>query len=638
MAESLRDSTLFAAKTNPFIILNPGAKAAWLLNDPLLSSIVGVFTNNSRVHKLINSRNLGVFTNNSRILIYHPIITITSQKKTVKHLKQLVLFLAFFIFFPDFVQSQSLPANFPVIEESIRRKQLLDKEQPGPSLLLRPLQLVSLHPFLDSMGSFSLTDKVEMRFLPLLSTTRQSTSRPYGWGDYSMIPSVGMQQFISTGVYAKYKFIHFQFQPELVLAQNSRYQGYSDEFGGGVNNRRFTYWNQGDFPERFGDGTYARISLGQSRLTAHFGAFEAGFSTQNLWWGPGQFNALIFSNNAQGFPHFSINTHKPAKTFLGNFEGQMLIGRLENSDLAPTQNTELNERYFVPYTGGWRYLNAIMLSYQNKWLPGLSLGFTRTFQQTNRTRGSRFSDYLPVFTGLLKENFIQDGGFAEFDEDGRDQQLSVFFRWVIPSLKGEFYAEYGKRDHNVNIREALINPEHARAYILGFKKLLEIGAEGEFIQIRGEVTQQQESINRLVRYGPRGGSAWHNHSVARGFAHNGQPLGVGIGVGSNVKTIEIAYVKELNKYGILFERLENHQDFYVKAFGQQEIRQPWVDLSLGFLLDYEFDRLLISSKVQFINALNYQWQLHPDSTPDFPVGRDLFSVFAQAHLIYKLAK
>jgi hypothetical protein len=46
LAGSQREPTLFAAKTNPIIILNPGAKATWQLKDPALSSIVGVFTNN----------------------------------------------------------------------------------------------------------------------------------------------------------------------------------------------------------------------------------------------------------------------------------------------------------------------------------------------------------------------------------------------------------------------------------------------------------------------------------------------------------------------------------------------------------------------------------------------------------------
>src|SRR5690606_3203464 len=202
----------------------------------------------------------------------------------------------------------------------------------------------------------------------------------------------------------------------------------------------------------------------------------------------------------------------------------------------------------------------------------------------------------------------------------------------------EFYVEYGRRDHALNWREFTLNPEHARAYLLGFGKLFHLPASHKLIQVRAEMTQQQESVNRYIRYlGVTGGASWHTHSRARGFTHYGESLGVGIGTGgSNVQTIEVALIDQLNKFGIRLERLANHQDFYYKAFGQQQERQPWVDLSLGFLVDYQVERLVISTKLQLINSRNYQWQLDPKRTSLFPIGEKKFSVLAQAHFIYLL--
>jgi hypothetical protein len=111
-------------------------------------------------------------------------------------------------------------------------------------------------------------------------------------------------------------------------------------------------------------------------------------------------------------------------------------------------------------------------------------------------------------------------------------------------------------------------------------------------------------------------------------------LGVGIGVGSNVQTLEIALVDEFDKTGIVFERLANNQDFYYRAQLQSTERKPWVDLSLGFLYDKKFGNLLLSSKLQIIHARNYQWQLDPASTTDFPKGENITSVMAQVSLIY----
>src|SRR5690606_24779240 len=158
------------------------------------------------------------------------------------------------------------------------------------------------------------------------------------------------------------------------------------------------------------------------------------------------------------------------------------------------------------------------------------------------------------------------------------------------------------------------------------------------IQVRAEMTQQQESVNRYIRYlGVTGGASWHTHGRVRGFTRYGECLGGGIGTGgSNVQTIEVALVDQLNKFGIRLERLANHQDVYYKAFGQQQERQPWVDLSLALLGDYQIEGLIVSARMQFIHASNYQWQLQPESHPSFPLGKNRFDVMAQAHLIYLL--
>ena len=43
---------------------------------------------------------------------------------------------------------------------------------------------------------------------------------------------------------------------------------------------------------------------------------------------------------------------------------------------------------------------------------------------------------------------------------------------------------------------------------------------------------------------------------------------------------------------------------------------------------------ILASKLQIIHAKNYQWQLDPASTPEFPKGENLTSMLAQVSLIY----
>lgn len=550
----------------------------------------------------------------------------------------------FFILLNDQILSQTIPAGFPVFEEVLRRKQLQGEVDSRISFNIRPLKtnfyedmkLVDKRQFIekgDHLDSINWeTQKRLFKILPIRNTLAFNTDRPYGWGNNLMVPNVGFQNYTSAGFNTKFHFINIQLQPEVVAAQNRPYSGFSDNFPSSVIRDRFFYWNNGDFPERFGEDIYYNFWWGQSKVSVNAGGFEVGISTENLWWGPGQFNALTFSNNAQGFPHLTLNSIKPISTFLGSFEGQLIMGRLEDSQLHPSQHDELNQLYFRQFSGDWKFLNALHLVYQPKWVHHLFIGFTRTYQQYDRFRENRFRDWLPVLDPFQKTSV----GFDR-DPEGKDQQVTVSMRYVIPTATAEIYGEYGRRDHAYNWREFVLNPDHARAYLMGFKKLFEVSGNSKLLQIRGEMTQQQESVNRYMRYGGLGGNqTWHTHGRSRGFTNYGQPLGVGTGVGSNVQTLEFSLVEKLNKMGILLERVANHQDFYYRAFGQQQERQPWVDLSLGLLFDHQWDNLLVSSKLQFINGLNYQWQLTPDSTPEFPSGDHKFAFMGQVHLIYLL--
>ena len=540
--------------------------------------------------------------------------------------------------------SQSINAGAPVFEEVLRRKQLLGEFDSKVSFHVRPIKINLSNDgdyYYYYLDFFLLGIKAEINrssdntgfsLLPLRNTLAYNSGRPYGWGNSLMIPNVGLQNYITAGASYESKWISVRFQPEFLWAQNKEYQGYPASFENEIHRKRFFYWNVGDYPERFGEGFHYRTGLGQSKISVHVGKIELGASTENIWWGPGLFNALIFSNNAKGFPHLSLNTRRPAETFLGTFEGQLIIGQLRDSQLGPSQHKELNERFFRDFTGDWRYVNGITISYHPKWINGLFLGASRTFQNYNNNRGRTFADWFPIFNGITKESAGLD--LVGESDQGRDQQISIFARYFIPKGKAEMYFEYGRRDHALNWREFVLNPEHARAFLLGFTKLIELPQYSGFIQIRGEMTQQQEAINRIIRNRSGSGLTWHTHSRARGFAHQGEALGVGIGSGSNVQNLEISYVTGLNKFGVLLERLANHQDFYYNAFGLQKERLPWVDLSLGILLDYQWERLMFSSKFQIIQANNYQWQLTPTSTPNLPVGINKISNFSQVHLMY----
>ncbi len=540
----------------------------------------------------------------------------------------------FFFFSVLFAHAQETAIGNQAVDEFLRRKSLIGNEDVQIGWMFRSSSII----LEDFFYPLDTTYKVEKRFhyniLPLYITTRLDGTRPYVGGEYGMIPARGVQSFLSAGINARFSILHVHFQPELVTAQNLAFSGFSDTFSSETIAARFFYWNVGDSPERFGNSTYTKSFWGQSSISLRAGAFELGAGTKNIWWGPGQWNSLIFSNNAPGFPYISLNTAKPAKTFFGQFEGQMLIGRLESSNQVPIQNDALNSGYFSPLNLDWRYLNALMLSFSPKWIPGLSFGYARTYQYFNSERPKDIKGWLPVFEPMAKEKLFTNGNSVIYDDRRQSQQISVFGRYKMKEAKAEVYFQFGRRDHALNWREFFLNPEHARAYQVGFIKLANLSGTDVFLQIRGEITHQQESVNRYLRYDLNGGLTWHTHGQVRGFTNYGQPMGVGIGTGSNVQTLEVSLVENWSKWGILFERLENNQDFFYRAFGQQNEHKPWIDWSTSLIWNTSYKDLFLSARLQGTYARNYQWGPSESSTQEFPVSLNLFSVHSQVNLIY----
>ncbi len=546
-----------------------------------------------------------------------------------------IIYLYFLIFLPVCViQAQETAFGNQIIDDFLKRKSLTDTVTNSTGWMLRTSSGSVEDLFYQSDTQSQNRKFFDYALLPIYFNSRLDALRPYVGGEYGMIPARGAQSFVSTGFKARFSILHIQFHPELVTAQNLPFPGFPDTFSSGTIGARFLFWNMGDSPERFGNSTYSKAFWGQSSISLRAGVFELGAGTKNVWWGPGHWNSLIFSNNAPGFPHISLNTNKPAKTFLGSFEGQVLIGRLESSGQQPSQIDELNSGYFSTLSSDWRYLNALMLSYTSRWIPSLTVGYTRTYQYYNETRPDDLKGWLPILEPMAKKTLFTNGNSVEYDERGQSQQISIFGRYIMSKAKAEVYFQFGRRDHAFTWREFILNPEHARAYQFGFIKLAGLPSTTKMIQIRGEITSQQESVNRYLRYGLSGNLTWHTHHQARGFTNYGQPMGVGIGTGSNVQTLEFSLVENWNKWGVLFERLENNQDFYYRAFGQQSERKPWIDWSTALLWNTSYKDLFISARLQGTYARNYQWGLSETSTLEFPVSQNLFSVHSQVNLIY----
>lgn len=508
------------------------------------------------------------------------------------------------------VSAQTLPVGLMAhMDDDVRRQQLLGKDSLKHSFAVRPMQYGQA----DSLGRGSLLwagarHKLKLYALPAVWQQQFNSHHPYGINDGAMIPSKGYEMLVSTGVYFEAGPLSVQLRPEYVWAQNAQYPVLTDyNQPQSLLNNYYSYRSGIDLPDRFGDGSYSRLNWGQSAVRLSLGAAALSFSTENLWWGPGRYNALLMTNSAAGFKHFSLATSRPANTPIGTFEAQLIAGRLDNSEQPEPAGAK-----YAAKRSDWRYINGLVFTYQPKWVPGLYLGFDRSFILYHNDRGKGFTDYFPVFTFLTKAAFADDSYHNTEDAKRRDQRISLFARWVWPESHSEIYFQWGREDHSWNGRDVFLEPEHTRAYIVGFNKLVPLARPHEYIQVGMEFTQMESSNSNHVR----AVSSWYTHSqIRQGYTHEGQFLGAGNGP-DNMQIVDVAWVKGLNRIGLKIERQVHNNDLYIKAFEPtMDSRKHWVDLGFIAQGNRQVGPWIFNAQLGLIQSFNYQYYL-----PEPPAG------------------
>ncbi len=544
--------------------------------------------------------------------------------------------------FPAF--AQTLPVGTPGLEEYYRRAQLMGQldstlsfctrplfpvvpssqsspSSPRPSRPLTPVVPVVPSPPRPFAPSFSLA--------PITWTQQFNTHHPYSLNDGPMIPARGYQTMLSAGFFAKLGPLSVQLYPELVFAENRRFDSFTDIHRNDPDalDAYNGFHSSIDLPEYFPGRPYKRLFPGQSSIRLTFGPVSAGISSENLWWGPGTRNALLVSNSAPGFYHLTFNTIKPIRTPIGSFEGQIIGGKLELSDFLG-EDANGNKLYY-PNVNDWRYLNAMVLSYQPRWVHGLFIGMTRSFMMMAND-AKKYNRYLRVFSPVSKRENYGTGESAYME----DQQLSFFARWILPADHAEIYGEYGRGDHNYDLRDMYLQPNHFRAYLIGFKKIFyHDDTSGKYVEFNLELTQLEQNrsnTDRAVAYFSAYGAP------LRGNTNQGQMLGAGIGPGSNLQTISLSRGKGLDNIGFQLERYVHNNDLYYHF--SNDPRGHWVDINLAFFGHYSWKAFLFSAKLEGIRSFNYEYNYLPPPTGTnnyWTPGKDLYNLQGNLTVMYR---
>lgn len=518
------------------------------------------------------------------------------------------------------------------MEDYYRREQLLGNLDSTISFVSRPLFSRSL-----SLSKGQPTNNSTSSHLPIFSfsllpftwTQQYNTHHPYSLNDGSMIPAKGYQTLVSGGFFTRFGPLSIQFKPELVWAENKRFSTFTDvqKQNGSALNAFAGFHGSIDLPEYFPGRPFKKILPGQSSIRLTIGPVSAGLSSENLWWGPGIRNALMISNSASGFYHLTLNTVKPIKTPIGSFEGQIIGGKLETSNFLG-EDLYGNEVYSQG-SDDWRYLNAMILSYQPRWVKGLFIGATRSFMIMNQDAKANNSYFRVLSPVSKKENYGE--GESSY---GEDQQITLFARWIFPADHMEIYGEFGRGDHNYDLRDMLLQPDHFRAYLIGFKKIFNYEkVRGKYVEFNLELTQLEQNTTNTDR--PSIYYSAYGYPL-KGNTNLGQMLGAGIGPGSNLQTASVSWGKGLKSLGFQLERNVHNNDLFYAAF--KDIRAHWVDINLAALGQWDYKNFLLSTKLELIRSLNYEYnyeQIPSDSNQFWTPGRDTYNFQANLSVSYQ---
>lgn len=432
---------------------------------------------------------------------------------------------------------------------------------------------------------------------------------PQGINDGNMFPARGWQERYSIGINVQWGLLDINYQPEKLSLQNSTQDYYAGNPDDG--NFMFKYFgmvaNNIDYFRQFGYEKIDTTSFGQSRIGLKNKYISFGYSTENMWWGPGKRNSLIFSNNAGGFRHYYLNSVEPIKSNIGSFEFSAITGTLDTSKYTDIDQELLNvcQPCKVFKNLDQRKIDAITINWRPKWVPNLYLGYAFARQYYANT----------------KNEFGQKYSF--FSKD-RIQQImgTLMFRFSLPKDHAEFYGELGLPDEAAYPWKFFKDKNPRTGFIFGANKLVLIGRGKSYLNLNIEFTQLQlmnpKNIFNLS-YPFAGGlpNSWYlNTLIKQGWSNNGQLLGAAIGPGSNGQSFSFSWHKGYNKIGLFVERVAHNNDFYYSVYynpfvgglGYGYYNKYWVDINTKLELQLmPIKNILLSAGFANTNAMNYRW-------------------------------
>ena len=357
------------------------------------------------------------------------------------------------------------------------------------------------------------------------ATAYYNSAFPYGSNDGPVWAGRGLTTAVQAGLAARWGPASLTLAPIAFRAENAGFA--LEPAPGPVPYADLRFPLGVDRPRRFGDEAYTRVDPGQSTLSVEAGPLAVGASTANQTWGPGDRYPLIVSNNAAGFPHLFVGTSAPADLWLVKLTTRLVWGRLDQSSYSPVTGSESFVSLAEP--GTRRFASGLVAAVQPRGLPGLEIGGVRFFHSPWRAGGPTKRDFGKLFEAFYKEDVVDNpANPIDVSSDFDNQLASAFFRWVLPRSGFELSGELYKEDHNFDVRDFVLEPDHNAGYALGARKAFR-RRDGSVLGVRAEIASLDVSPlgQRRIQ-----GLNYVGGYLRQGHTQRGQLLGADLGVGS----------------------------------------------------------------------------------------------------------
>lgn len=383
------------------------------------------------------------------------------------------------------------------------------------------------HPWAAAFDWSPERGRAQLAVLPVQMAVIENSAFPFGVNDGALWAGRGATASVTGGLSLRAgSWLHVRLAPIAFIAQNASFPLRPNGQTGRLAYADPNFATEIDAPQRFGPNAYSRVDPGESYVRVDARAIAVGVSTANEWWGPTTRYPYVLGTNAAGIPHAFVGTSHPVGPRALRIGGHLFYGLESQSAWSPV--TGSTHYVDVTQSGTRRFASGFVATAQTSALPGFEVAAERFFHSAIPAGGVPLRFLRKPLQGLFKAGLPSESGYLDAQGGGDNQEFAIAARWAFAPAGFEVYGEYGREDHNYDLRDALEEPDHARAYSLGMQKTLGVSASRMSV-VRAEVIDGEPSATARHR---DEGLLYVHAPLRQGHTQLGQYLGTAIGAGT----------------------------------------------------------------------------------------------------------